>query len=267
MGSGHVLIVFPSWSRCPASARLQAGERGKEQNKIEHQNKNQHGYAKKTQNQKQTTTTHANQNPTDVEACCFSFVGTSTPGCIETMLAPNAPTGSYNADFSNIYVGSYRFIQAASKIHLLRHEKINKSYAAKPWNTPLCMYMHTNDTQKKKSFSPSLCLTNTSLLPFPQPCLGRCLVGAGEQKSPSHATSSCCGGPRVRVVPEGRRPSGKQRLPGPAAGGQAQGLRTSPWKQDTWAPSASWEQPYSLHSTGPKGRQPTKAVMELSPKS
>lgn len=109
------------------------------------------------------------------------------------MLAPNAPTGSYNADFSNVYAGSYRFIWAVSKIYLLRHEKINKSYAAKPRNTPLCMYIHTNDAQKKKSFSPSLCQTNTFLLPFPQPCSGRSLVGAGEQKSLSHTTSSCCG--------------------------------------------------------------------------
>lgn len=138
------------------------------------------------------------------------------------MLAPNAPTGSYNADFSNIYVGSYRFIWAVSKIYLLRHEKINKFYAAKPRNTPLCMYIHTNDAQKKKSFSPSLCQINTFLLPFPQPCSGRSLVGAGEQKSLSHTTSSCCGGPIVRVVPEGQWPPGKQRLPGPGADDQPQ---------------------------------------------
>lgn len=47
MGSGHVLIMFPSQSRDPGFARLQTGERGEEQNKTEHQNKNQHAYVKK----------------------------------------------------------------------------------------------------------------------------------------------------------------------------------------------------------------------------
>lgn len=52
---------------------------------------------------------------------------------------------------------------------------------------------------------------------------------------------------------------------------QAQGLMTSPrhspCKQETQTTSASWEQPYSLHSTSHKEQQPTKAMKEPSHKS
>lgn len=87
--SSHILITFPSCSSDPDFARLQTGK-----NNVER---------------------------------CFSSACTNTPGCAETVPAPNAPAGCCNADFSNIL----GFIQTLSKIHILRQEKWNKSCACK----------------------------------------------------------------------------------------------------------------------------------------
>lgn len=122
MGSSRVLIIFPSCARDPTSARLPTGEKTK---------------------------------TTNVETR-FGF--SATLGC-RGMLAPNAPTGSYNAGFSNKHVGSYRLIQAWSKMHLLRHKTTNPTpteavvkFSSKSWAREV------TQSQTKKDICPIVTL-------------------------------------------------------------------------------------------------------------
>lgn len=138
----------------------------------------------------------------------------------------------------------------------------NKSYAAKPRNMP-CLHVYIHDMQKKKPFSPSLCLASTLLLQSPQPCSERSLLRAGEKSrlSQSTAQEAACLARRSLLLPRGPRLGGaggttaalQTNAAGLGAGDEPHGAepqRAVPGSRAPRTPSTSQEWPSSLHSTG-----------------